>query len=249
MISTQAPAIDKAVRIFDFLSQHSGSTFSQIYQATNLPKSTASSLLASLLAHGLLRQEQNKYYLGIRLYEFGHKAYEDFDIKRLALESLTRLRDATKLTCHLGVLEGGAAIYLTKLESPGAVIVRSWVGKRLSLHSSGLGKALMAWLTDEEIDLLLPEEIFEIYTQTTIPNKTELKKELLKIRKQGWAFDNSEDSEGVYCIAVPIFDKEQKVIAAISISGVSFQISAERIPQLSQLAQGTAREIFEKQVK
>lgn len=246
MVKTQTPAIDKAVQIFDYLSQQGGSTFSQIYQGVNLPKSTTSSLLAALVAHGLLRQDKNKYYLGLRLYEFGSKAEESFDIKKLAIEPLSQLRDATQLTCHLGVLEGAAAIYLMKLESPGAIVVRSWVGKKLSLYSSGLGKALLAWVSDAEIDELLPDEKFQILTSTTIPNRTELKKELVQIRNQGWAFDNGEDSEEVYCIAAPIFNSNGKAIAAISLSGVSFQISPERIPQLTKMICATAREISEK---
>ncbi len=245
MIKTQTPAIDKAVQIFSYLSQQGGATFSQIYQDVSLPKSTTSSLLASLVAHGLLRQDKNKYYLGLRLYEFGQRAEESFDIKKIALEPLTQLRDMTKLTCHLGVLQGAEAIYLSKLESPGAIVVRSWIGKKLSLYSSGLGKALLAWMSDKEIDRLLPDENFKIYTATTIPNKTELKKELAQIREQGWAFDNGEDSEEVNCIAAPIFNKEKHVIAAISISGVSFQVSAERIPQLTKMALATARTISE----
>ena len=246
MVKTQTPAIDKAVQIFDFLSQHSGATFSQIYQGTNLPKSTTSSLLTSLISHGLLRQDQNRYYLGLRLYEFGNKAEESFDIKKLALEPLSQLRDSTKLTCHLGVLQGTFAIYLTKLESPGAIVVRSWLGKKLSLYSSGLGKALLAWQPEQEIDSLLPDENFHVYTNTTIPNKTELKKELSKIREQGWAFDNAEESEEVSCIAAPIFNQDSKVIAAISLSGVSFQVHNNRMPQLIKMVLATARTISDK---
>ena len=246
MVRTQTPAIDKAVQVFDFLSQNSGATFSQIYQGVGLPKSTTSSLLTSLVTHGLLRQEQNKFFLGIRLYEFGNKAEEALDIKKLALEPLTRLRDRTELTCHLGILEGSAAIYLTKLESPGAIVVRSWVGKKLSLYSSGLGKSLLAWLSNEEIDKLLPQEQFEIYTEKTISDKTALKKELATIRSKGWAFDDEEYSEGVYCIAAPIFNKEQKVVAAISASGVSFQITQDRIPELAQMIISAAQDISKK---
>lgn len=246
MTKTKTPAIDKAVQVFEFLSQHSGATFSQIYQGVNLPKSTTSSLLTSLISHGLLRQDKNKYYLGLRLYEFGNKAEESFDIKKLALEPLTQLRDMTKLTCHLGVLQGMSAIYLTKLESPGAIVVRSWAGKKLSLYSSGLGKALLAWQPAEEIDNLLPEENFQTYTATTIPNKTELKKELAQIREQGWAFDNAEESEAVSCIAAPIFNQDKKIIAAISLSGVSFQVCNNRMPQLIKMVLDTASAISNK---
>ncbi|WP_390289903.1 IclR family transcriptional regulator [Brenneria goodwinii] len=246
VLQTQTPAIDKTVKIFEFLSTNNGATFSQIYQGVGLPKSSTSSLLASLVAHGLLRQEKNHYYLGLRLYEFGSKAEESFDIKKLAAEPLTQLRDTTQLTCHLGVQDGGSAIYLLKLESPGAIVVRSWVGKKLSLYSSGLGKALLAWLPESAIDLYLPDENFETFTPTTIKTKTELKNELALIRQRGWAYDNAEDSEGVYCISAPIFDKNGNVIAAISASGVAFQMTPELIPQNAQRIVDTAKTISDK---
>lgn len=246
MIQTQTPAIDKAVQIFDFLSNNGASTFSEIYQGIGLPKSTTSSLLAALTAHGLLKQEQNKFYLGMKLYELGNKVLDALDIKKLALAPLKRLRDETELTCHLGILEDNCAVYLIKLESPSPVIVRSWVGKKLSLHSSGLGKVLLAWRSEEQVDQLLPKKTFKKFTESTITDKVSLKKELAKIKEQGWAFDNEEDCLGVYCISAPIFDKDKKVVAAISASGVSFQVTPEKIPQFVQSICSVAQEISEK---
>lgn len=244
--TTQTPAVDKAVRVLDYLLNHGGATFSQIFQDVGLPKSTASSLLASLAAHGLVRLEKDRYFLGIRLYSLGQKAEEEFDIKRLAMEHLERLRDETQLTCHLGVLDGASAIYLAKLETLGTIIVRSWVGKRLSLHSSGLGKALLAWSPEDEVDALLPDEKLECFTETTIATRSILKKELAAIRVRGWAYDDAEDSIGVYCIAAPVLGANGKVVAAISLSGVSFQITDENREDLSQRVIAATRAISEK---
>lgn len=125
-VATQVPALDKIVRIYDYLSDKDGATFSQIYQGVGIAKSSTSSLLSGMVAHGLLRQYNDKYYLGLRLYEFGNKAVEQYDIKKIALPVLAALRVKTNLTCHLGVLEGSSPIYLLKLESPQSIIVRSW---------------------------------------------------------------------------------------------------------------------------
>ena len=233
-IVSQIPALDKFVRVCDFLMLRNGATFSQIYQGLALPKSSTSTLLNVMVAHGLLRQENDRYLLGLRLYEFGNRAIEQFDIKKVALPVLTDLRDTTHLTCHLGVLEGNSAIYLAKLESPHAIIIRSWEGKRLSLHSSGLGKALLAWLPAETIDDLLPEgEQLPRYTESTIISKIALKDELAQIRQRGWAYDDEEDSPGVRCIAAPVRDHQGRVIAAISISGVLFQLPKENLASLA----------------
>lgn len=228
-ISTQTPAIDKANRIFHFIAENGSATYSQIYQGLSLPQSSTSALLSSLIAHGLLRQNEGKYYLGFIFFEFGNKAIEQFNIKELATEPLLHLRDQTQLACHLGILDGHFAIYLAKVESPNAIVVRSWLGKRLSLYSSSLGKVLLAWLPENQIDELLPDDVFPAKTKTTITTKVALKKELEKVRDKGWAFDNSEDYEGVTCIAAPVFDHNNHVIAAISTSGVSFQMPIENI--------------------
>lgn len=243
---TQTPALDKAVRILDYLAKNGEANFSQISEALNLPKSSTHILLTSLRTHGLLRMERQKYFLGMRLYEWGNFVEQSLNIKKNALPLLTRLRDATDLTCHLGVLEHGAAIYLLKLETQSSIIVRSWVGKRLSLYSSGLGKVLLAWQPPERVKELVAEKDMIKHTHNTITSLEALEKELDITRERGWGFDNEEDSLGVFCLAAPVFDKSGSIIAAISISGVSSQIPPERIPILARMIMESAGEISEK---
>jgi DNA-binding IclR family transcriptional regulator len=231
MISTKTPAIDKAARVFHFVAEKGSATYSEIYQNVGLPQSTTSSLLASLTAHGFLRQKDGKYFLGFVFYELGNKSVQGLDLRELAGESLSFLCEKTKLASHLGILDGSSAIYLAKMESKNAIVVRSWIGKRLSLHSSSLGKVLLAWLPEQKIDELLPQENLPVATKNTIASRSALKQELAHIREQGWAFDNEEDFDDVTCIAAPIFDEHRRVIAAISISGVSFQMPKDKISE------------------
>lgn len=243
MVTTQTPAIDKAMAVFAFLADSGHATFTQIQKATGLPKSTSSSLLASLLAHGLVSFDEGRYALGLRWYELGNKVEESLDIKHIALGPLTRLRDLTSLTCHLGVLEGSSAIYVLKLESPSAIVIRSWVGRRLSLHSSGLGKALLAWLPDDQLNRVLPDIEFVRRTATTIPDVDALRRELTATRERGWAYDNAEDNDGVYCVASPIFNAAGEVMAAISVSGVSSQVNAANLTDIAASVVATAGKI------
>lgn len=235
IIQTLVPALDKMVRICDYLDNHRGATFSQIFQDLNLPKSSTSTLLNALVMHGILRQEKNKYYLGLKLHEWGDKSLEQFDIAKIAKPMMSELRNETNLTCHLGVLDGLYPVYIAKIENDQAIGIRTWIGKKLPLHSSGVGKALIAWLPEEKIDQLIPEDKLTKYTETTITSKKQLKKELAKIRSQGWAYDNQEDVQGVHCIAAPIFNKNNEPIAAISISGVLFQLPIDKIEKYSIL--------------
>ncbi|HBC6427328.1 TPA: IclR family transcriptional regulator [Citrobacter amalonaticus] len=243
-ITTSIPALDKIMRVFAYLMECDGATFTQIHQNSGIAKSSTSSLLTGMVAHGLLRQEKDKYYLGLRLYELGNKAAEQYDIKKIALPILEEIRNATGLTCHLGVLEGDSPIYLLKLESPQAIVIRSWEGKRLSLHSSGLGKVLIAWLNSEELDELLPpDQVLTRYTETTITDVDILKQELAGIRQRGWGYDNEEDSLGVRCIAVPIFNAEGKVVAALSVSGVALQIPDDKRETLAMQMMDASRRL------
>lgn len=246
IIQTLVPALDKIVRICDYLDSHRGATFSQIFQDLNLPKSSTSTLLNALIMHGILRQEKNKYYLGLKLHEWGDKSLEQFDIAKIAKPIMSKLRDETNLTCHLGVLDGLYPVYIAKVENDQAIGIRTWIGKKLPLHSSGVGKALIAWLPEEKIDQLIPEEKLTKFTDTTITSKKQLKKELAEIREKGWAYDNQEDVQGVHCIAAPIFDKNGEPIAAISISGVLFQLPVDKIENYSILVRKACQALSNK---
>ncbi len=221
---SQAPAVDRASNILKYVSENNGVTYSQIYQNFDIPQSSVSNLLHSLVVNGLLRQSNGKYYLGLILHEYGLKAVEQFNIKEIAQPILEELSDKTTLACHLGVLDNKSAIYLSKVESKNIISIKTWIGKRLSLHSSSLGKILLAWLSKEELDEIIPFEILPKNTEQTIGTKTELIKNLMFTKERGWASDDNEDAIGVSCIAAPIFDSSNKVIAAISTSGVNFQV-------------------------
>ncbi|HAT1684026.1 TPA: IclR family transcriptional regulator [Klebsiella oxytoca] len=246
--TTSVPALDKTIRICNYLFASPGATFSQIQQALSLPKSSTSSLLNALTVHRILRQEKGRFYLGLKLYEWGNKSLEQFDIRNIALPVLERVRDITGLTCHLGVLEDLSPIYILKLESNHPISIRTWEGKKLPLHSSGVGKALCAWLPQEKINVLLPEENLPRYTETTITQKSVLMEEFSRIRNRGWAYDNEEDCPGVYCIAAPVFDHNNHVIAAISVSGVQMQLPEEKIAETSTLIIKACRDLSKKMI-
>lgn len=243
---TSVPALDKTVRICNYLFINPGATFSQIHQDLALPKSSTSSLLNALVKHHLLRTEKGRFFLGVKLYEWGNRSLEQFDIRSVALPVLEKLREQTDLTCHLGILDEVEPIYLMKLENTQPIGIRTWVGKKLPMHSSGVGKALCAWLPQVKIDELLPDEQLPRYTDTTITSKKALMNEFARIREKGWVFDNAEDSPGIYCIAAPVFNSKNEVIAAISVSGVELQMPKECISQYSRWVREACQSLSEK---
>lgn len=246
---TKVPAIDKMILLLDYLSKHNVATFTEIHNALALPKSTLSLMLASLVTHRLVKFESNKYHLGLKMYEYGSAAIQNFNVKSVAHNFLSALVNQLNLTCHLGVLDGDSPIYLDKIESNQLISIKSVVGKKLSLHSSGLGKVLISQLSDEALDSLIPEENLEIFTPMTIPTKTALKQELQEIRKVGYAFDREEGDLGIFCIAMPVFDASHAIIAGVSVTGVTFQMPETRheeiIQQLREACQKISRKLYE----
>ena len=220
-VKTATPALDKIMLIIDFIAHNGPQTFSTIYQNLALPKSSTSTLLNSMLAHKLLRQDHDKFDLGLRLYEIGSYAFAHFDIKEFALPVLKKLRDDTDLTCHLGILEGTNPVYLLKIESSYPVIINSWIGKRLSFNSSALGKIFLSFSTEQKArELIALQQPLPKFTPNTITDDKILFEQIKEIKDRGYAIDDEEDAKGIFCLAAPILNRKGELLAAISMSGV-----------------------------
>lgn len=223
-VKTATPALDKIMLIIDFIAHNGPQTFSTIYQSLALPKSSTSTLLNSMLAHKLLRQDHDKFDLGLRLYEIGSYAFAHFDIKEFALPVLKKLRDDTDLTCHLGILEGTNPVYLLKIESSYPVIINSWIGKRLSFNSSALGKIFLSFSPEQKArELLALQQPLPKFTPNTITDDKLLFEQIKEIKSRGYAIDDEEDAKGIFCLAAPILNRKGELLAAISMSGVLAQ--------------------------
>ena len=223
-VKTATPALDKIMLIIDFIAHNGPQTFSTIYQSLALPKSSTSTLLNSMLAHKLLRQDHDKFDLGLRLYEIGSYAFAHFDIKEFALPVLKKLRDNTDLTCHLGILEGTNPVYLLKIESSYPVIINSWIGKRLSFNSSALGKIFLSFSPEQKArELLALQQPLPKFTPNTITDDKLLFEQIKEIKSRGYAIDDEEDAKGIFCLAAPILNRKGELLAAISMSGVLAQ--------------------------
>ena len=223
-VKTATPALDKIMLIIDFIAHNGPQTFSTIYQSLALPKSSTSTLLNSMLAHKLLRQDHDKFDLGLRLYEIGSYAFAHFDIKEFALPVVKKLRDDTDLTCHLGILEGTNPVYLLKIESSYPVIINSWIGKRLSFNSSALGKIFLSFSPEQKArELLALQQPLPKFTPNTITDDNLLFEQIKEIKDRGYAIDDEEDAKGIFCLAAPILNRKGELLAAISMSGVLAQ--------------------------
>jgi DNA-binding IclR family transcriptional regulator len=246
MAQSNVPAVARAFAILDLLAKEPGLSFTEIHTRLNLPKSSTHHLVAGLIDLGMLRQQDDGgFVLGLRLFEIAATATGQRRIDREAKPILSALAVSETLTCHLGVLEGHQAVYLARVESEQEIKINTWVGRRLSLNRSALGKVLLAWLPTADITALMSHIDWEPKTPKTIVDAASLLAELEQVRKQGWAFDDEEDAVNIRCIAAPVRDGQGKVIAAISAVGTVLQIVDGRVAPLATKVLAAADRISE----
>jgi DNA-binding IclR family transcriptional regulator len=239
------PALVRGFDILDLLSTEPGLTFTEIHTRLRLPKSSAFQLIATLCNLGVVRsQPDGRYCLGLRLSELGASAVAQRRIDREAQPHLIAFARHTQLTCHLGVLEGHEAVYLCKEQCEQEIkIANTWVGKRLALNRSSLGKVLLAWLPEPEIDALATFIDWERKTPATLASAADLKAHLQLVRRQGWASDDEEDVPNIRCVAVPVRDGQGHVVAAISAVGTVLQIGSDAFGALAEQLLIVAKDI------
>ncbi|WP_274650141.1 IclR family transcriptional regulator [Paenibacillus humicola] len=214
-------ALDRSLKIIDlFDEQNRELKITDISRQMNLHKSTVHSLLKTLQLHGYIDQDEEtgKYRLGIRLVEKGQLVLQGLDIRQAAKPHLHRLSEQSGQTAHLVVLDRAEGVYIDKVEGDKAVIRYSRIGRRVSLHSSAVGKVLAAFQPPETLARLLEGYVYSRLTPNTIGSEREFLAEIERVRASGIAYDNEENEPGVRCAAAPILDHNGHAAAAISIS-------------------------------
>ena len=149
----------------------------------------------------------------------------------------------TEQTCNLGILDGPEGVYLVKLESNQPIRLNSWEGKRFCLHSTSLGKALLAWRDENTIDTILKQAKLTRHTSNTITDPDELKKELRVVKERGWSLDDQENEPYIRCLGAPVMNVTGNVIAAISVAGLATQLNDDVLPNFSELVKNDARQL------
>lgn len=228
--SSKVPALSRAIDILNLIARIGPCSATTIINELKIPKSTAYLILAELKLQRFIRVDSyDNYCLWTKIIELAGHAVNKIDLRELSREPLTKLMESTGFLCHLGIIDNEQAYYILKVESQSTISVRSHEGKSMSLYRSGIGKCLLAWQPESIRKRIISNINFKIKTNTTISNAEDLLNELERIREQGWSYDNSEDYENIRCIAAPIFNNKNKLIAAISVVGTSLQITESNL--------------------
>jgi DNA-binding IclR family transcriptional regulator len=238
--------LDRALRVLIKVSE-SGAEGLSLAECTALlgySKPTTHRIMRTLAGHGLLRNdgERGVYTLGLTTLRLGMDFLEQLDLRREALPLIRELAERTGETVHLGILDGAEVVYIEKVESSHAVRMFSRIGHRMPACSTGLGKAILAFLPREEVETILPERLPR-RTPSTITDRAAFVAHLADLRRLGYSTDNIENEEGIRCAGAPVFDHTGAVCAAISIAGPASRVTPERFPELGTLVRDTAQRI------
>jgi len=210
-----------------------GLTLAECSRILGYTKPTTHRILRTLTQREFLRVDEQRglYTLGITNLRLGTHFLEALDVRREALPVLRPLAAQAEETVHLGTLSGTSVVYIEKVEGPRAVRMFSRVGDTMPAYCTGIGKAILAWLEDDELGRHLPRRL-ERRTPNTIVDRNELRAELARIRGRGYSTDNVENEEGIRCVGAPVFDHVGGVAGGISIAGPEQRMTNERLAQL-----------------
>jgi len=213
-------SVVRTLNIIEYLGQKGEASVSDISNYFKVNKSTAHRFLASMKYAGFLEQnvDNQKYMLSFKLFEIGNKVLEGLNIREIAKPVMHELCEKTGETINLGILDKGDVVYIEKELSKNNLRLDCPIGGRDPIHSTALGKAIFAFQPTELIEEYIKGKGLIKKTPNTITDTKKFLEELENVRKNKYAIDNEGIVLGVFCIAVPIFDCDNKVIAAISVS-------------------------------
>jgi len=212
-------SIDRAFDILELLSKETrGVAITEIGRRLNLHKSTVHRLLSSLRDRGYAEKDavSGNYKLGLRFVDLASLYLNSLELKTEASPFLHELTQMTGQTTFLAIKDGAEAVYIDKAETFDSLRRYTIIGKRVPLHASSLGKAMLSGCSDEEIERIYPDRDLLMLTKKTLPTIDDLMAEIRRIRDRGWSTDDEENERGTYCVGAPVFDYRDRVIAAVS---------------------------------
>ncbi|KAB7707238.1 helix-turn-helix domain-containing protein [Bacillus aerolatus] len=214
------PAIERADKILSIIAYHpSEYRLIDFSNELGINKSSLFSLLNTLESLGWVKKEKDDTYsLGMRLGVLSASYFKQFDlINTFSLEALSTV-DEVDETVQLSMLDETNIVYLAKKEGSSPVRVATDPGMKFPAHATAMGKVQLSKYTYEELKALYPEEDLEPKTQYTVKTVEDLWKQIISIQEHGFIKEYQEAVENFYCIAAPIINHENKIIAAISVT-------------------------------
>ena len=230
-----ASASEKTLLVLEAALNHS--RFTEVVEATGLAKATTHRILATLVDAGFITVGPDGSYLpGPKILSLAGRALQRIDISAIAQPFVDELVEKVHCTVHVGVVNGDEIVYLIRSDSDKPYQMPSRVGHAIPMHSSGIGKVVLAGYTDEGIDRFAARAGLPYRTEHTLTTVEALRAEIGTVRRLGYALDREENVPGVACVAAPIRDHTGTVKYGLSISTLTLEHSLEQVEEMASLA-------------
>ena len=216
-----------------FTREEHARSLTQIAESVHMSKTTVHRLLTTLENKRFITRDKvtGLYRLGFRFIEMASLVLQDVELHRWAHPYLQRLSAEFGETVDLSILDGSHVIYLEVIESPQRVKLAAAVGQRLPAFLTASGKALLAYLPEEQVRKIISDNLAESSNHPAAP-VSEMIADLQATAERGYAISEQEYEEAINAVAAPIFDAEKHPIASIAIVGPSYRLTKERLPLL-----------------
>lgn len=230
-------SVERAVQVLEQLGQadRAGRSLSELAAALGVAKSTAHALLRTLEAHGFVVETAGpRFLLGTSLIRLGDVASTQIPLADLARPILSALTEETGLTSRLALADDGYPLFVARVDGPGAVRFQTPLGSRELPHTTAAGKAILAELPEEQVRKVAAQTGLGGRTRRSITTVEELLPELERVRTRGFAIDDEEDLEGIFCIGAAVSDRSGRCVGAISTTAIKVERPAWRIDELGK---------------
>jgi IclR family acetate operon transcriptional repressor len=239
-------SVDRALQIIETLAEDDeGYRLSDLAIRTGLSTSTTHRLLATLEKRRFVQFDryQSKWHVGAQSFAVGATFTRRRNIVAQAMPYLRKLRDQTRETANLAVVDDGSIIVLTRMESREIMRSLTKLGGRVAMVASGVGKAVLATYSDQDVNAIIRRQGMPRLTEKSIVRPGDLFRQLETIRRQGFAVDDEEARIGLRCVAAVVFSDSSEPLAAISVSGMTSRVTEERLPDLGRAVREVATEL------
>lgn len=230
-----------------FLATRKSVGVTELAQALDIHKSTAFRILDTFLEANMVEKTKDtqKYKLGPAILKLSEQYYKNFSVIAEAKPLMDRLAEEIRESVHLCVCANNKAVVIEQTMSDSMLVVNAKIGNSEPLHCSAVGKCLVAFALEEDRTKMLSGITFEAYTDKTICSAQEFNAEIERVRAQGWAIDDSELSEHIRCVAVPVLDKKGSCRYSLGTSGASSRMTQEKLDRIIPLMLKTAASIID----
>ncbi len=235
-------SLAKGLKVLELLSENEAMSVSEVAKKLGYNRAGSHRFLATLKELGYLEKTaENRYRLTFKIFRMGTRVADRFKIRQTARPLMSELSQAFRETINLGYLDGVEVLHIDKIESPEVLRMDSPLGSRAPAYCTALGKTILAFLPDAEINRILETIDLKPHGPRTITSKAALNKELDKIRNRGYAVDNEELSKGLRCVAAPIFDHTGTCRFSISVAGPVSRVTSARVNEIQKAVRRVCR--------